>query len=122
MRRTQQTSIAALEKAIEEQKNARDFNFVNDLKMLRKQYTNTSKRDYLRLLDLLIEKYGTEETAAVHAALLRKCQALGVEPFGFASHAASRFASLAEWGAYGWPARFQSAEFDVDVQITVTDT
>ena len=54
--------------------------------------------------------------------LLRKCQALGVEPFGFASHAASRFASLAEWGAYGWPARFQSAEFDVDVQITVTDT
>lgn len=75
MRRTQQTSIAALEKAIEEQKTARDFNFINDLKMLRKQYTNTSKRDYLRLLDLLIEKYGTEETAAVHAALLRKCQA-----------------------------------------------
>lgn len=74
MRRTQQTSIAALEKAIEEQKNMREFNFVNDLKMLRKQYTCTSKRDYLRLLDLLVEKYSVDETAAVHAALLKKVQ------------------------------------------------
>lgn len=39
MRRTQQSSIEALEKAIEEQKNTRDFNYINDLKMLRKQYT-----------------------------------------------------------------------------------
>ena len=41
MRRTQQSSIEALEKAIEEQKNTRDFNYINDLKMLRKQYTCT---------------------------------------------------------------------------------
>ena len=27
------------------------------------------------LLDLLVEKYSTEETAVVHAALLKKCQA-----------------------------------------------
>lgn len=75
MRRTQQSSIEALEKAIEEQKNTRDFNYINDLKMLRKQYTCTSKRDYLKLLDLLVDKYSTEETAAVHAALLKKVQA-----------------------------------------------
>ena len=75
MRRTQQSSIEALEKAIEEQKNTRDFNFVNDLKMLRKQYTCTSKRDYLKLLDLLVDKYSVEETAAVQAALLKKVQA-----------------------------------------------
>ena len=75
MRRTQQSSIEALEKAIEEQKNTRDFNYINDLKMLRKQYTCTSKRDYLKLLDLLVDKYSVEETAAVHAALLKKVQA-----------------------------------------------
>ena len=56
MRRTQQSSIEALEKAIEEQKNTRDFNYINDLKMLRKQYTCTSKRDYLKLLVLLVDK------------------------------------------------------------------
>ena len=67
MKRTQQTSIDALAEAIEQQKNARDFNFVDDLKMLRKQYTKTSKRDFLALLDLLREKYTVEETAAVHA-------------------------------------------------------
>ena len=75
MRRTQQSSIEALEKAIEEQKNTRDFNYINDLKMLRKQYTCTSKRDYLKLLDLLVDKYSVAETAAVHAALLKKVQA-----------------------------------------------
>lgn len=56
-------------------KNTRDFNYINDLKMLRKQYTCTSKRDYLKLLDLLVDKYSVEETAAVHAALLKKVQA-----------------------------------------------
>ena len=75
MKRTQQTSIDALAEAIEQQKNARDFNFVDDLKMIRKQYTKTSKRDFLALLDLLREKYTVEETAAVHAVLMRKCQA-----------------------------------------------
>ena len=47
MRRTQQSSIEALEKAIEQQKNMRDFDFVNDLKMLLNVYPKTSKRDYL---------------------------------------------------------------------------
>ena len=54
--------------------------------------------------------------------LLRKCQRLGVEPFGFAARAAGQFASLADWQAYGWAERFAEAEFDVDVQITATDT
>ena len=61
----------------------------------------------------------------LHADLLRlleKCQTLGVEPFGFASHAATRFASLADWLEYDWPERFANAEFDVDIDITVTDT
>lgn len=74
MRRTQQSSIAALEKAIEEQKRTREFNFINDIKMLRKQYTCTSKRDFLRLLDLLVDKYSVDETAAVHAVLMQKVQ------------------------------------------------
>ena len=78
MRRTQQSSIEALEKAIEEQKSTRDFNYRDDLKMLRKQYTCTSKRDYLKLLDLLVDKYSAEETAAVHAALMTKVQARGL--------------------------------------------
>ena len=56
------------------------------------------------------------------AQLLAKCQSLGVEPFGFAARAASRFPTLAQWQAYDWPQRFSEAKFDVDVQITVTDT
>lgn len=55
MRRTQQSSIEALEKAIEEQKNTRDFNYINDLKMLRKQYTCTSKRDYRRTTAAMLQ-------------------------------------------------------------------
>lgn len=75
VKRTPAESIANLLRGVEDAKQQRDFNFVNDLKMLRKRYTNTAKRDYLKLLDLLVEKYSTEETAVVHAALLKKCQA-----------------------------------------------
>ena len=34
-----------------------------------------NKRDYLALLDKLVEKYSTDEAAVIHAALLKKCQA-----------------------------------------------
>lgn len=40
-----------------------------------KQYTKINKRDYLALLDKLVEKYSTDEAAVIHAALLKKCQA-----------------------------------------------
>ncbi|HIS03997.1 MAG TPA: hypothetical protein IAA75_08885 [Candidatus Pullichristensenella avicola] len=53
--------------------------------------------------------------------LLRLCQRLQVEPFGFAEHRAADFASLAQWQRYDWKERFVRSSFDVEVNITVTD-
>lgn len=51
------------------------FDLIADLRMLHAQYTKTSKRDYLQLLQRLIEKYTATEQATVHAALVAKCKA-----------------------------------------------
>lgn len=74
MKRTQKESVEGLLKGIEDAKNMREFDYIKDLKMLLNAYTKTSKRDYLALIRSLIEKYTTDETAAVHAALLKKVQ------------------------------------------------
>lgn len=75
MKRTPKESVEGLLKGIEDAKNAREFDFLKDLKMLLNAYTKTSKRDYLALIRSLIDKYSVEETAVVHAALLKKCRA-----------------------------------------------
>ena len=75
MSRTQQSSIKALLESIEQAKQKKDFNILKDLKTLHAQYTKVNKRDYLALLDKLVEKYSTDEAAVIHAALLKKCQA-----------------------------------------------
>ena len=72
MVRTRTETSQALLAAVQQTQN---YDIVKDLKMLRDRYTKTSKRDFLALLDLLREKYTVEETAAVHAVLMRKCQA-----------------------------------------------
>ena len=51
-------------------------------------------------------------------ALILRCQALGVEPFGFAEKAAARFLTLGEWLACDWRSRFSGAEIDVSVHIS----
>ena len=75
MKRTPQSSITALLEGVEQAKLKKEFNILKDLKTLHAQYTKINKRDYLALLDLLVDKYSVEETAAVHAALLKKVQA-----------------------------------------------
>lgn len=79
MKRTQKESVEGLLKGIEDAKNMREFDYIKDLKMLLNAYTKTSKRDYLALIRSLIDKYSVEETAVVHAALLKKCRAGDVE-------------------------------------------
>ena len=75
MKRTPKESVEGLLKGIEDAKNAREFDFLKDLKMLLNAYTKTRKREYLALIRSLIDKYCVEETAVVHAALLKKCRA-----------------------------------------------
>ena len=75
MKRTQQSSVDALLKAVEAAKTENQYNIFKDLKMLLEAYPKTSKRDYLALIRALMDKYSVEETAAVHAALLKKVQA-----------------------------------------------
>ena len=75
MGRTQQSSIKALLESIEQAKQKKEFNILKDLKTLRDGFGKIQKRDYLALIDKLVEKYSTDEAAAIHAALLKKCQA-----------------------------------------------
>ena len=75
MGRTQQSSIKALLESIEQAKQKKEFNILKDLKTLRDGFGKIQKRDYLALLDKLVEKYSTDEAAVIHAALLKKCQA-----------------------------------------------
>lgn len=52
--------------------------------------------------------------------LLARCQRLGVEPFGFAEHAATGFDTIDAWLECDWPARFSRAKFDVRVTVSGT--
>ncbi|MCM1295654.1 MAG: hypothetical protein NC311_08945 [Muribaculaceae bacterium] len=72
--RTKSDSIQSLLEGIEQAKRERKFDIAADLHELREQYTKLSRRAYLKLLDALIEKYETEEAAAVHAALVEKAR------------------------------------------------
>lgn len=73
--RTKTESIAGLLEAIERAKQQKDFNILKDLKELRGKFGKVQKRDYLALLDKLMEKYSTDEAAAIHAAVMKKVQA-----------------------------------------------
>ena len=75
MKRTPQSSITALLEGVEQAKQKKEFNILKDLKTLRDGFGKIQKRDYLALIDKLMEKYSTDEAAAIHAALLKKCQA-----------------------------------------------
>ena len=79
MKRTPQSSITALLEGVEQAKQKKEFNILKDLKTLHAQYTKVNKRDYLALLDKLVEKYSTDEAAVIHAALLKKCQAIWMQ-------------------------------------------
>ena len=75
VKRTPQSSITALLEGIEQAKQKKEFNILKDLKTLHAQYTKVRKREYLALIDKLVEKYSVDEAAVIHAALLKKVQA-----------------------------------------------
>jgi len=49
--------------------------------------------------------------------VIRKCQALLVEPFGFAERAASSFPDYAAWQGFDWRRRFETASVRIAVSI-----
>lgn len=57
------------------------------------------------------------ELESALARLIRRCQALGTEPFGFSEAAASHFATVPDWLAFHWRDRYATAEVDVSVGI-----
>lgn len=59
----------------------------------------------------------SEQLVREYEALIHSCQATGVEPFGFASVAARRFLTDAEWIVFDWPARFAQANAEVRIAI-----
>lgn len=72
--RSKTESAEELLRGIETAKQQNEYHFANDLKMLLEAYPKTSKKDYLALIRGLIDKYTAQETATVHAVLMRKCQ------------------------------------------------
>ena len=50
-------------------------------------------------------------------ALTKKCQALGVEPFGYARFAAARFPALSDWTDLDWRAWFAAAAVEYRVRV-----
>lgn len=60
------------------------------------------------------------ETAIAQSliGLIRKCQRLGTDPFGFAERAAAHFPTLQAWQDFDWRSRFGEAEVHVEVRIS----
>ena len=69
---TSQALLAAAQKT-------QNYDVVKDLKMLRDRYTKTSKRDFLALLDELMEKYKTGGFAEIYDMLMRKARSGDME-------------------------------------------
>lgn len=51
------------------------------------------------------------------SAVIRACQALAIDPFGFADCAAGRFATVSDWRSYEWREHYQTASLDIGVSI-----
>ena len=54
------------------------------------------------------------------AATVRRCQAAGVDPFGFSECALSRFLTFDDWRAFNWRGRYPYADVDVKVHIVAS--
>lgn len=52
------------------------------------------------------------------SALVRKCQALSAEPFGFGTVAVRQFLTFDAWNQYGWRQRFANADIHISVEIS----
>ena len=77
--RTSKSSIDSLLRMIKEAAETQTYNIAADLRDLKNQYKNLSRKDFQRVLEALIEKYESGEVAEVHAALVQKCRAGDVE-------------------------------------------
>jgi len=50
--------------------------------------------------------------------LVRDCQRLGCDPFGFAESAAALFPTVPSWTTFDWPAHYSSARLDIDLTVS----
>lgn len=71
-------------------------------------YPQKELRDISQIAEEYLEQLCRDTVSA--------CQALGVEPFGFAGEAARHFAKIETWEQYDWPQRFAAARFDVEAE------
>ena len=74
----------------------------------------------LATLDDVCETDAAQLEDDLEAALrdvIRECQRVGAEPFGFAERAAGQFATLAEWRAFDWRSAYADARVEADVRV-----
>lgn len=62
-----------------------------------------------RTLEAVIEEKAT--------GVIRTCQALQADPFGFAEAAAAHFLTIGDWMRFDWRSRYQTAGIEVEVRI-----
>lgn len=55
-------------------------------------------------------------------AVIKACQSVGVEPFGFAEIAAKQFPDMNAWREFNWRERFKDAEISLEYDISRVDT
>ena len=71
----------------------------------------------LEVLDGDVAAALSNQLEAEFEALIRRCQAAHVEPFGFAAAAARRFLTDADWMAFDWRSRFAQSTVNVDISV-----
>ncbi len=70
------------------------------------------------LIDLPDIESLENELEANFMQLIKKCQELKVEPFGFADKAVTSFKTIDEWRKYDWVEMFSKARIDLRVEAT----
>ena len=62
-----------------------------------------------RKLEAIIEEKAT--------GVIRACQVLRSEPFGFSEAAAAHFLTIDDWTRFGWRSRYQAADIEATARI-----
>lgn len=72
--RTKSGSVRELVAGIRQAVEQEIYNPAEDLKALQTQYKRLGKKDFVMMLDAMVEKYAAGEYAAIHAALVQKAR------------------------------------------------
>jgi spore germination protein KC len=80
--------------------------------------TNYENKDKKRIIEKSVE----ETIKPQLDSLIKKCQNLNSDVFGFGLYAARSFPTIQDWEKYNWAKHFKEAEVSTEVEFTVVRT